>query len=196
METVSTNLKKDAVMSGLIWGVIDIVLLLLVYYVAFSFMGSTWYSVTKMILAIALAVFFTRDLRNKAGGFWTFSQALKHIFIMFMVSAILVAVFTFMFGKFIDPSYPVKMKELISTSTMELYENMGMTGDALDQANTALDEQLEKQYNPTVSQAIVAFGIIGIFYFIGALIFAAIFKRNPPMFIEEEEEEYIAPTTV
>lgn len=190
----STNLKKSAAVNGLIWGGINIVLFLLIYYAAPSIMGATWYSFVNLAIGLLLAIFFTKDLRTKAGGYWTFSYALKHIFIMFIISALFVAIFTNLFGKVIDTSYPVKMKEMIMNSTAEMYENFGMTGEAADEAMAKMDEELDKQFNPTFSQAIVAFGIIGIFYFIGALIFAAIFKKNPPLFIDNEDE-YVASTT-
>ena len=182
MEAAATtvNLKIEALKNGAIWGIINIVIFLVTWYVMPSLMSSYWYAGLTILIGIALAVFFCIDLRKKAGGYWSFGEALWPIFAMFITSAALVFVFTIVFGKFIDPTYPVKMKELSMESTEKMMTSMGMEEEALEKAMNDASERLDKQFSPNFTEAIVGFGIVAVMYFIGALIFALIFKRNNP----------------
>lgn len=190
MEKTTINLKTEALKNGAIWGAVNLVIFLVTWYIMPSLMSSYWYAGLSVIVGIALAVFFCIDLRKKAGGYWSFGEALWPIFVMFLTSAAIVFIFTIVFGKFIDPTYPVKMKELSMESTEKMMSSMGMADEALEKAMSDTSERLDKQFSPTFSQAIVGFGIVAIMYFIGALIFALIFKKvNPnPWSLPEEEE--------
>lgn len=181
METTQTfNLKAEALKNGAIWGAINIVIFLVTWYIMPSLMSSYWYAGLTILVGIALAVFFCLDLRKKAGGYWTFGEALWPIFAMFLTAMALVFVFTIVFGKFIDTTYPEKMKELSLQSSEKMMRSMGMSDDDLNKAMAGASESLDKQFSPTIAQAVQGFGIAAILYFIGALIFALIFKKANP----------------
>ncbi len=183
METkdAEKNIRNAALKNGLIWGIINVVLFLAVYYVIPEMMSSYWVSGIQMLIGIGLAVFFTLDLKKQAGGFWNFKQALLNIFIMLLVSMAISYVFNIVLGKFIDPTYPVKMKELVLEKTESTLKSVGMEESALTEAMAKTSENLDKQFSPSFFEMIVAFGISAIFYFVGALILAAIFKKEPPV---------------
>lgn len=192
METTQTfNLKTEALKNGAIWGAVNIVIFLVTWYIMPSLMSSYWYGGLTALVGIALAVFFCLDLRKKAGGYWTFGEALWPIFAMFLTAMILVFVFTIVFGKYIDPTYPVKMKELSLASSEKMMSSLGMSDDDIEKAMVAAEESLDKQFSPTFSQAVQGFGIAAILYFIGALIFALIFKKNNPNPWGLSEEENV-----
>lgn len=191
METTTNfNLKAEALKNGAIWGAINIVIFLVTWYIMPSLMSSYVYAGVTIVIGITLAVFFCLDLRKKAGGYWSFGEALWPIFAMFLTSMAIVFVFTVLFGKFIDPTYPVKMKELSMAKTIETYEKMGMDEEASAKAMQIVEESLDKQFSPTFSQAVVGFGVAAVMYFIGALIFALIFKKsNPNPFAPVNDEQ-------
>ncbi|MCY1544638.1 hypothetical protein D9M68_805370 [compost metagenome] len=143
-------------------------------------MSSYAYGIISFLINIAFAVFFCLDMRKKAGGYWTFGEALWKIFVMFLLSAAILYIFTILFGKYIDTTYPVKMKELVSEKTESMLKSLGMDEGAMEEAMAKNSEQLEKQFNPDFFQAVIALGITAVMYFIGALIFALIFKKNNP----------------
>lgn len=180
MEATQVNLKSEALKNGAIWGAISIVIFLITWYVMPDLMASFIYAGITIVIGLALAVFFCIDLRKKAGGYWSFSEALWNIFVMFITSALIVFVFTIVFGKYIDPTYPTKMKDMAVANMEKMMESMGADKDGIQEAMNSSNEKFEKQFNPTFSQAVVQFGLSAIFYFIGALIFAAIFKKNNP----------------
>jgi len=68
--------------------------------------------------------------------------------------------------------------------------SMGADDSAIEEALSKSDEKFDKQFNPTFGEAIFQFGLSALFYFIGALIFALIFKKsNPNPFAPVNEEE-------
>ena len=191
METTTTkvNLRTEALKNGAIWGAINLVIFLVTWYLMPSLMSSYVFVGVSAVIGITLAVFFCIDLRKKAGGYWSFGEALWPIFAMFLTSMAIVFVFTILFGKFIDPTYPVKMKELSMEKTESMYKSMGMAEEDMNKAIQAASESLDKQFTPTFSQAVIGFGIAAIFYFIGALIFALIFKKSNPNPWQGQEDE-------
>ena len=157
-----------------------------------NLMSSYWYGGLTALVGIALAVFFCLDLRKKAGGYWTFGEALWPIFAMFLTAMALVFVFTIVFGKYIDPTYPAKMIELTLQNSEKMMSSLGMSEDDMEKAMAATTESLNKQFSPTFGQAVQSFGIVAIMYFIGALIFALIFKKNNPNPWGLSEEENVS----
>lgn len=192
METTTVNLKKEALKNGAIWGAINIVLFLVVWYAMPSLMSSYWYAGISLIIGVVLASFFCIELRKKAGGYWSFSQALWPIVGMFLMNMTLVFLFTQLFAKVIDPTYPAKMIEMSMASAEKMMGSMGMDESALQEAMSKTEERLQSQFNPTFSQGVTSYGIAAVMYFIFALIFAAIFKKNNPNPWGEPVDEHIA----
>jgi uncharacterized membrane protein YccC len=190
METTTFNtaaVRRAAIQNGLIWGAISIVLFLVFYYIAPSLLGSWIGTTITLLVGIGLAVFFCLDLRTKAGGYWSFSQALLNIFIMFLISTAISYFFTIIFSKYIEPEYAVKMKDMMMRNMESTFKSVGMESSQLDEKMSQMSAEMDKTLNPNFSQMVVGFGISATLYFIGALIFAAIFKKERPLFFKTEE---------
>ncbi|WP_410221071.1 DUF4199 domain-containing protein [Pedobacter sp.] len=174
------SLKSEALKNGLIWGIINIVIFLVSWYIMPSIMGSYTFGIITMLIGIALAIFFTLDMRKKAGGYWTFNQALGPIFVTFLLSMAIMYIFNIAFGKYIDPSYPTTMKEMVMSKSESTMKSLGLSDEDTAKALESTEKSLDKQFSPSFGQAIVGFGISAVMYFIGALIFALIFKKSDP----------------
>lgn len=186
METTletSENPKKLAFTNGLIWAAINIAIFLVIYYVKADWMGNTLYQVIQFLIGLGLAIYFCMDLRKKLGGYWSFKEALGTIFIMFVTQALIVYFFTIIFGKFIEPEYAVKMEEITVNATTSMMEKMGSSPEEIDEV---LEKSAENS-NMSGKKILTGLGGVIIMYFIGALIFAAIFKKERPMFVNAEE---------
>jgi len=181
------NLKQESFKNGFIMAGVSIVLFLFMNYVFPDQMGSFLMLGLQLVIGLGLSITLCLDMRKKAGGYWTFSEALLHIFVMFIISAVIVYLFTIAFGKFIDTTYPVRMKEMIGAKTESMLKSLGVTDDKLDEAMAQQEKDMEKQFNPNFSQMVVGLGIQLVMYFIGALIFAAIFKKPKPAFQSMED---------
>ena len=179
--------RKRAIRNGLIWTAVDILLFLIVYYSKPELMGSFSWSGIRMVIGLALAVYFCIDLR-KVAGYWNFREALSNIFLMFIISAVIVYFFTILFGKYIEPGYAEKMKGYVIENTTGMMEKFKVDQETIDQAVEDAEESFEKQFNPGFKEIAMSLGTSVIIYFIGALIFAAIFKRERPLFQQAEEQ--------
>ncbi|WP_285055096.1 DUF4199 domain-containing protein [Pedobacter ginsengisoli] len=190
METTNApiNIKQESIKNGFIMAGVSIVIFLVMNYILPDMQGSFIMLGFQLLIGLAISIALCLDMRKKVGGYWTFSEALLHIFVMFMVSAVIVYLFTLAFGKYIDTTYPVRMKEMISSKTADMLRSLHMDDEKIAEAMAKQNEDLEKQFNPTFSQVIVALGIQLVMYFIGALIFAAIFKKTKPLGFEQISE--------
>ncbi|WP_257656342.1 DUF4199 domain-containing protein [Parapedobacter lycopersici] len=191
-EATAPNAKRAAINNALIWAAINIIIFLLIYYAAPSLMGNFAYGLIQLAIGIGLAIYFTLDLRRKAGGYWSFREALSNIFIMFIVQVVVVTLFTTAFAKWIEPSYADTMREISLNATTRMAETLSSDQDQIDKIIEEAEKSIEKQVNPGFMDVVQGLAIAAIFYFVGALIFAAIFKRERPVFApvtEEGEEE-------
>lgn len=183
------TLNKQAINNGIIIGIIGIVIQLLTYYAAPNLLGATWFGIATSIILLAIYIAFTLDLRKKIGGFWSFKDALKGIFIMSLVANVGSSIFNYLFYKFIEPGAYDKVVGIVSEGMASTYEKMGMSQDVIDQTMVKVIDGLKSQYQPSPLDFIKNLGIIILVGFVISLIFAAIFKKNPPMFAQIEEEE-------
>lgn len=198
MENVSTYNEEmepkshmnEAVKLGLIWCAITTIVFLITFYAIPNSLASPTFGIISMVISIGLAVYFTLELRKKFDGYWSFSVALRHIFVMFLVQIVASTVISTAFFKFVEPSSVASITEASMNSIIEMYENMGMTQEQIDQFVDEMEVQMQKSFNPSIGEFLQGLAISTIMYFVGALIFAAIFKRNRPVFqtVHDDEE--------
>lgn len=177
-----------AVKYGLIWSAINIVVFLLVYYGMPQIMGTWKHSIIQFVVGIGLAIYFTLEIRKQIGGFWSFKEALKNIFILFIIPTVVVYFFSIIFGKWIEPEYPAKITEISLNATTEMMESMTTYQEVIDETIAEMEKGLEKQFNPGIMDILQSIAISALIYFVGALIWAAIFKRDRPVFVAREPE--------
>ncbi len=189
MEPTLQNLNKAAATNGLIIGILSLVIGIVTYYMFPSLLGSMWYGFGIMIVSILIYVFFTIDLRKKIGGYWNFREALKGIFLMAFVAGILYSVVNYVFYTVAEPDAYEKISGHVESGLTETLENMGMDQDQIDGAVTKQIEGLKAQYDPTPMDFVKNLGIGILVEFIMSLIFAAIFKKEHPVFASVEDDE-------
>ena len=181
--------KRVAITNAFIWAVINIIIFLLVYYAMPTLMANPTYSFVTMAIGIGLAIYFTIDLRKKLGGYWSFREALGNIFLMFFVQVLIYTVFTTAFAKWIEPDYANMMREVSLNASTQMAETFSSDQEVVDKMIEEAEKRIEKQVNPGFMDFVQGLAIGAIFYFIGALIFAAIFKRERPVFATQDDGE-------
>lgn len=184
----NASAKRIAITNAAIWAVINIIIFLLVYYASPSMMANPAFGIITIAIGIGLAIYFTIDLRKKIGGYWSFREALGNIFLMFFVQVIVYTIFTTAFAKWIEPGYANMMREATLNATTQMAEAFSSDQEVIDKMIEEAEKSIEKQVNPGFMDFIQGLAIAAIFYFIGALIFAAIFKRERPVFAPVSEE--------
>ena len=108
---------------------------------------------------------------------------------MSFVAGLLYSVANFAFYKFIEPGAFEKISGYMETGMSQTFENMGMEQDKIDEAVAKQIEGMKAQYDPTPLEFFKNLGIAIIIQFVMSLIFAAIFKKEVPVFASTGEEE-------
>lgn len=190
METSTAPTAKSlAIKYGLIWTGINLVVFLLVYYGIPQVMGTWMHSAIQFVVGIGLAIYFTLEIRKAIGGYWSFKEALKAIFIMFIIPSIIMYFFSLAFGKWIEPEYASKVTEITLNATTEMMEKFTSDQDVIDEAIAETEKGLERQFNPGFGDMAKSLGISILVYFVFALIWAAIFKRDRPVFMPQQDDD-------
>jgi hypothetical protein len=82
MDLSLQNLNKAASTNGLTIGILSTAIGVVTFYMFPSLLGSISFGIGTLVISLVIYVFFTLDLRKKIGGFWSFREALKGIFLM------------------------------------------------------------------------------------------------------------------
>ncbi len=189
MEFSLANLNKAAITNGVIIGILSTVIGVVTYYAFPSLLGSMSFGIATLAISLVIYILLTIDLRKKIGGLWSFREALKGIFLMSFVAGLLYSVANFVFYKFIEPGAFEKISGYMETGMSQTFENMGMEQDKIDEAVAKQIEGMKAQYDPTPLEFFKNLGIAIIIQFVMSLIFAAIFKKEVPVFASTGEEE-------
>lgn len=188
-EEVGKTSKQLALTYGLTWAGINIVVFLLVYYGLPQIIGSWKHSLIQIVVGLGLAIYFTLEIRKQIGGFWTYKEAISAIFVLFIVPSIVLFFFSLIFGKWVDPNYNNIVKETALNTTTELMERFTDDQELIDTSIAEAEIALEKQLNPSLGDVFKSLAFSVLAYFIIALIWAAIFKRDRPVFMTRPEAE-------
>lgn len=187
------DLKIESLKNGLALGSIMLVLSLISAYLMIS-STSIWaiflYPLClSIILPIIISVFFCKDLRKKIGGYWNFRRATSGIFIMFLTAYLLSSALNFAYSKTIEPELQTKIENAANNATIAMMEKQGVEQSQIDEMQEKRAIESEKKKNGTIMQNVQGYVIGILFVFVFALIFAAIFKKERPLFISDEQVE-------
>lgn len=188
MELSTENLNKAASTNGVVIGILSIVIGVVTYYVFPQLLGSISFGIGSLVVSLLIYIFFTIDLRKKIGGYWSFKEALRGIFLMAFIAGMIYSIINMVFYKFIEPAAFEKISGFMESGMSKTFENMGMEQDKIDEAVSKQVEGIKAQYDPTIAQFFKNLGIAIIIQFVMSLIFAAIFKKEAPVFLSNEEE--------
>lgn len=195
-DNVNKQLKINAVIKGVILGAVLLASSIFSYYLITALTKSSWLIITgpylfSIIIPIIIIAFFCIDMRKKLGGYWGFKQSVTAIFIMFMVCyGILTIGRDLIFARLIEPDMAQKTQAVMLNVRAE---QLKISGANQTEINKQLTE-LKKEFAVTPG----AFSIVQdyltniIFLFAIAVVFAAIFKKEPPYATETIKEDTVA----
>lgn len=182
---VYEEIFKHGLILGIAMFILGIALLFLIQGAdSFMVMVIVYPLILLVIFPIIVSVFLCINLRKSIGGYWTFKQALKSIFIVFFVGWLVSFGLNLIYTKVIDTTSTERMQEHIKERTLVFMKNQNVDEDKLNEESAKMDEQFAKQNEFTAKSVFknITIGISIIFVF--ALIFAAIFKRERPVRLE------------
>lgn len=181
MET-KNSLFISALKSGLIIGVVSIVVFIIMYVADFKPVGIMMPFVILLVglaINIAILVILFKKYRNEIGGFISFGDAFLYCFIALVAATVLSTIFTFLFIQFIEPNYYKSIMDAQKTY-MENYLSGKVSEEQMAQTMDKIDEQAAKMGSLSTTLKNLAFSTL--FSGVIALIVGAIMKKKPDVF--------------
>lgn len=181
MET-RNQLFTAASKAGLIIGAVGIIVFILMYVSGFKpvgFMLPILILIVSVSINVLILVLMLKKFRESQDGLISFTNAFLFGFIALVLSAIVVAVFNYVFINYFDPDY---MKQIMQSQKdwMENYLSGKASEEQIQAALDGIDQQAANA--GSILQALKGFGGNVIFGGIIALIVGAVMKKNPDIF--------------
>ena len=180
---ISSELKKNALISGLILGLILLACNIISFYLITTVVKSPIGVIAvpyvfSIILPIPFAIIFCYRLRIRMGISWDFRIATSGIFIMFLVAYACIFIGRdLIFAHVIEPKMNIKIENVLLAATPVALKQSGANEKQIADKQKQIKDQFAVQDNVTIWQQIESQVISIILIFAMALIFGALFKR-------------------
>ncbi|MDE0472268.1 MAG: DUF4199 domain-containing protein [Ekhidna sp.] len=171
-------MNQNAIRSGLIIGVIGIIISLLLYIVDVALFANWWLIIILGVVNLILITVFGIKYRNENGGFITFKESYIYSVISMIVLVLIGTIFSYVLFNIVNPDLP----EIIADIAVENAEAMM---EKFETSEDIMDEAIEKSRQDTLDgftpAGILKGGGIRILVNLAVcLIIAAIIKKNKP----------------
>jgi len=163
------SIKDVSVKWGLISGIVGILFSLIL--ILGDLMLTPGVSYIGLIpFAIVLYMAF-KEFKDQGDSFMTLGQSLKIGLMISLIGGLLLSVFSYIYGQFIDPGMADRIKDML----IEQWEAQGMSDEQIDQAM----KFTSYMFNPVIGLIVVLLKnvLVG---FVLSLIIGAITKKNNP----------------
>jgi len=185
-QNVDRQLRINAIIKGLILGVVVLASSIFSYYFITAITKTMWLIVAgpyffAIIIPLILTLLFSVDMRKKLGGYWTFKQAVTSIFIMFLVCyAILTIGRDFIFAHLVEPNMTQKTEAVMLDVKTQSLKMQGASQKEINSQITELRKEFDTQESTGLGTIVQSYIINTILLFVVAIVFAAILKKEPP----------------
>ncbi|HVW95105.1 MAG TPA: DUF4199 domain-containing protein [Mucilaginibacter sp.] len=177
---------------GLILGFIFLALSILSYYFITQITESPALFVGvpiifRLFIPVILTAFLCFNGRKKIGGYWTFKQATAGIFVMFLTAFFIQFLGKDMvFDKIVAPDNIQKTQAAAIRFKTIILKEKGTSEADIKKDNAEMKKDFALQDNSTIGDTIRGVVISILFVFILALLFGALFKKDPPVLVSKQ----------
>lgn len=179
-------IKKLSLRYGLLTGAISAVLSLVCWIInPVMQYTTTGISLLFLIVVIVLLVAFSLEIRKKIGGYWSFGEAFKSLFIMSVYISIVTIAFHYILFNFIDPTLSQTVTEAMSSKLEADLSKAGMSQDKIDEINKSIVGKFDANFKNEA----INLGVGIIIYAVIDLIIAAIVKKQAPLVPITDEQD-------
>ena len=171
-------MNQNAIRSGLIIGVIGIIISLLLYIINVALFANWWLMITLGVVNLVLITVFGIKYRNENEGFITFKESYIYSVISMIVFVLIGTIFSYVLFNIVNPDLPEIIADIAIKNAEAMMEKFGTSEEIMDEA-------IEKSRQDTLD----GFTPVGLFKGGGirilvnlavCLIIAAIVKKNKP----------------
>jgi len=139
-----------------------------------------------IVIPLITVILFILNIRKSIGGYWSFRQAATAIFIMLFTTYILLTVGRdILFVKLAEPNMVQKIGAVMIESRTRKDQMDGMTQAQITQDLTVTKANFNMPVNKDPWAIIESIPENILVIFVLAVIFTAIFKKDPPVLVEE-----------
>jgi len=182
MESKNT-LFSSALKSGLIIGVVSIVVFIIMYVADIKPVGIMMpilIMIVSLAISITILVFLFKKYRTLLGGFISFRDAFLYCLIALVIGLLVSTIFTFLFIHFIEPDYYKNIMDAQKVWMENYLSGKGLSEEQMAQTLDKIDEQAASMGSISSTLKNLLGGVIvsGII----ALIVGAIMKKKPDVF--------------
>ncbi|EOR96192.1 hypothetical protein ADIARSV_0597 [Arcticibacter svalbardensis MN12-7] len=192
IELDQKKLKKTGAIYGLILGMVMILAGIISFYLMSSTSNLAVVVGTPVVFSILLplvaAVVLIFSLRKKINGYWDLRQATTGIFILFLVAYFVSTSGSIAYLKAAGPGIKVHTKENLIRVTSSFLEKQGADQVEIDAAVDKVNAGFAESPDLKIGDVIMGYLQAVIIIFVAALVFAAIFKREPPVYFKAGDE--------
>lgn len=177
------SLLNSALKSGLIIGVVSIVVFIIMYVADLKPVGIMMPILLMLVglaISITILVVLLKKYRNQVGGFISFKDAFLYSLIALVTGLVLSTLFTLLFVQFIEPDYYKQIMESQKVWMENYLSGKGLSDEQMAEALDNLDEQSASMGSISSTLKNLVGGVV--FSGILALIVGAIMKKNPEVF--------------
>lgn len=160
MENKTSVFLKSALNSGLIFGVLMVIIQLATWmfnFIPVGFGKSMLFLLFSLLLYIIILFYFTKSYRSGIlDGYINYGHAFLYGLAVFFIATIISVVYNYIFNKYIDPEYTTRVLKASATWTEEFMRGKGVPETTI---SDTIDKMMEKAKPSAIKAAIT--GIIG-----------------------------------
>ena len=170
---------KGAIKSGVIIGLISILITLIVYLASPDLFAVWWFGICLIVLIIVLVTVFGVKFRNANTGYLSFGQSFLYCWLSFVVAGLFGSIFSILLYEVIDPDLPNFIINESIKNTAEIMRGFGANEASLDLQIEQMEKDLPANFQ--VGGIIKNFFIMAVVYAVISLITGLIVKKNEPI---------------
>jgi hypothetical protein len=193
--TVDAEIKKNGFIKGLFLGLIVLTVNIGSFYYIIGMAKqspvlilSGTYALTVLVPLVVIAL-FVLNARSKNGGYFTFKQVVISVFIMTLTSyGILLIGRDALFSKFVEPDMATKISKVMSDSRISKEKVEGVSTDRINK--DIIEKKQNYDFRGENNNLLIVENIPEniLMLFVLAILFAAAFKKDPPVLVEKTIE--------
>ena len=177
---MSTESKEmNAVKSGVILGIINIIITALIYVVDPSLFVAWWFGLLILVVNVVIVVVMGIKYRNGIGGYMSFGNAFMHGFITLVMAGLLGTLFNILLYTVIDPDLSTYIAEESMENTARMMENFGADDNEIDEVLNDMEESTAERF--TITGLSIQFLWSILVAAVIALITGLIVRKNEPI---------------
>lgn len=176
MSSLSQKHNKEIFQFGILSSLFAILVLVVIYIIGAEYIMSPLAWIASYIMPLFFSIWASITVKRKQEGFIEFKEVLKINFGVLVLTGITSTLYSYVMFNFIDPPFAESLKQITIEKTIEFMNKFKVPETEIDKA---VDELIQKDLW-SFSSLMKSLANVCIFYFIEALIVAAIIKKKKP----------------